>query len=89
MKRLIWIGLCLALAACGTPAEGSSPRSPADPQPGATEDSMLTKAAPPTSLPDLGTAPELSNDIWLNVPAPLRLADLRGKVVAIEMWTFG
>ena len=41
------------------------------------------------SLPDLGAAPELTNDIWLNVSAPLRLADLRGKVVAIDMWTFG
>lgn len=41
------------------------------------------------SLPDLGPAPELTNDTWLNVDAPLRLADLRGKVVAIDMWTFG
>lgn len=42
-----------------------------------------------TSLPDLGLAPELTNDIWLNVDEPLRLADLRGKVVILEMWTFG
>ena len=41
------------------------------------------------SYPDLGVAPELSNDTWLNVDAPLRLADLHGKVVALEMWTFG
>jgi thiol-disulfide isomerase/thioredoxin len=41
------------------------------------------------SLPDLGLAPELTNDIWLNVDSPLRLADLRGKVVLLEMWTFG
>lgn len=39
-------------------------------------------------LSDLGPAPELTNDTWLNVDAPLRLADLRGKVVAIDMWTF-
>ncbi len=43
----------------------------------------------PSSLPDLGPAPELTNDAWLNVDAPLRLADLRGKVVIVEMWTFG
>lgn len=40
-------------------------------------------------LPDLGEAPELTNETWLNTPDPLRLADLRGKVVLIEMWTFG
>jgi thiol-disulfide isomerase/thioredoxin len=49
-------------------------------------DSAVSKTA---TLPDLGPAPELTNDIWLNVDAPLRLADLRGKVVIVEMWTFG
>ena len=41
------------------------------------------------SLPDLGPAPELTNETWLNVDAPLRITDLRGKVVAVDMWTFG
>jgi len=41
------------------------------------------------SLPDLGPAPELANTTWLNVDTPLRLADLHGKVVMIDMWTFG
>lgn len=49
-------------------------------------DSALQKI---TSLPDLGPAPELTSDIWLNVDSPLRLAELRGKVVLVEMWTFG
>jgi thiol-disulfide isomerase/thioredoxin len=40
-------------------------------------------------LPDLGIAPELTNTIWINTENPLRLADLKGKVVIIEMWTFG
>ena len=48
-------------------------------------DSAMSKLA---SLPDLGPAPELTNDTWLNVDAPLRLANLRGKVVIVEMWTF-
>lgn len=39
-------------------------------------------------LPKLGVAPELTNTIWLNTDAPLRLANLRGKVVGLEMWTF-
>ena len=49
-------------------------------------DSAVSKHA---SLPDLGPAPELTNTTWLNVDTPLRLADLRGKVVLIDMWTFG
>jgi thiol-disulfide isomerase/thioredoxin len=39
-------------------------------------------------LRELGVAPELTNENWLNVEKPLRLADLRGKVVLLEMWTF-
>lgn len=42
-----------------------------------------------SSLPDLGPAPELQNTVWLNTDAPLRLSDLRGRVVGLEMWTFG
>lgn len=49
-------------------------------------DSTVPKLAP---LPDLGPAPELTNDTWLNTEGPLRLADLRGRVVLLEMWTFG
>lgn len=40
-------------------------------------------------LPNLGPAPEISNDVWINSSEPLRLTDLRGKVVLIEFWTFG
>jgi thiol-disulfide isomerase/thioredoxin len=47
---------------------------------------LATKAAP---LPDLGAAPELANDVWLNTETQLRLENLRGKVVGLEMWTFG
>jgi hypothetical protein len=39
-------------------------------------------------LPNLGQAPELTNEEWLN-SEPLRMSDLRGKVVLIEFWTFG
>jgi len=50
------------------------------------EEPAMPKVA---SLPDLGPAPELTNDTWLNVDAPLRIADLGGKVIIVEMWTFG
>ncbi|MGQ0810709.1 MAG: redoxin domain-containing protein [Nitrospiraceae bacterium] len=33
-------------------------------------------------------APELTNETWLNSP-PLRVAELKGKVVMVEFWTFG
>ena len=49
-------------------------------------DSSMPK---PATLPDLGPAPELTNETWLNVAAPLHIADLRGKVVIVEMWTLG
>jgi thiol-disulfide isomerase/thioredoxin len=50
-----------------------------------------TVSAPsaPPALPDLGPAPELTSEVWLNVERPLRLGDLAGKVVLLEMWTFG
>lgn len=40
-------------------------------------------------LPDFGAAPELTSEVWLNSEQPLRIADLRGQVVLLEMWTFG
>jgi cell division septation protein DedD len=39
-------------------------------------------------LENLGPAPELNNEVWLN-SEPLKLADLRGQVVLLDMWTFG
>lgn len=35
-----------------------------------------------------GSPPELFNEVWLN-SEPLKLTDLRGKVVIVEFWTFG
>jgi len=68
---------------------GCAPRTAAP-----TQSNVQTQMEEPdmpklASLPDLGLAPELTNTTWLNVDAPLRLADLRGKVVIVEMWTFG
>ena len=41
------------------------------------------------TLQSLGPAPELENEVWINTDEPLRLADLQGKVVLVEMWTYG
>ena len=52
-----------------------------------TSDPMTVNTAK-SELKDLGAAPELQNDVWLNTDEPLRLAGLRGKVVLLNMWTF-
>ncbi len=75
MKRLLPGLLALILFGCSSAPDGSQP----------TDSAMLKTS----TLPDLGLAPELTNNTWLNVDSPLRLADLRGKVVLLEMWTFG
>jgi thiol-disulfide isomerase/thioredoxin len=41
-------------------------------------------------LPEPVRAPELSGAVaWLNVPGPLSLKALRGKVVLLDFWTYG
>ncbi len=56
-------------------AESASPLTPAQTELLAT-------------LPSRGVAPELHNEVWLNTD-PLTLANLRGKVVMVEFWTYG
>lgn len=54
------------------------------------DDAVMTPAQAQllASLKNQGTPPELSNEVWLN-SQPLKLADLHGKVVIVEFWTFG
>ncbi len=58
-------------------AEGGTPVPPTP-----TETRML-------DIPDLGAAPELVNETWLNTDAPVTIASQRGKVILLEFWTFG
>ena len=47
------------------------------------------KPAAATDLQDLGAAPDFTGIThWLNTPGPLTLADLKGKVVLIDFWTY-
>jgi PBP1b-binding outer membrane lipoprotein LpoB len=88
MKRLIAGLLALLLAGCSGMANANGPEQESQEQ---TENPSLqpdqTQAQPP--LENLGSAPELDNEVWLNTDVPLRLADLRGQVVLLDMWTFG
>jgi len=93
IRSTIWLALALALVACSVnsnpideverPLESSSISSDETPVP-PTPTSM-----PELSLPDLGPAPDITNEVWLNTDQPLNLAALRGKVVLVEFWTFG
>ena len=75
MKAWLLFLIPLFLSGCAVSLAGSPNK---DPQP-----------VEAVSLANLGPAPELTNEVWLNVDEPLRLADLRGKVVLLDMWTFG
>ena len=92
----LWVAVIVApiFAACAAPVGPDRPRSTVEPDlPAPTELALPqpeVEAKPMNAnLPELGLAPELSGDVWLNTAIPLRLADLRGKVVLIDMWTFG
>ena len=91
---LLVIVIALVLSSCTTPEP--APITPATPtatlaeMPG-SNNTPPASPSPPTAavLADFGPAPELHNETWLNSAAPLRLAELRGQVVLLEMWTFG
>ena len=85
MRKILSLTLLLLLAAC----------SPGRSKPTASIENTATAPTPTMKEPvraqldDLGPAPELENKIWLNSQGPLHLRDLGGKVVLLEMWTFG
>jgi len=56
---------------------------------GCTTINPVSQSTETPQYPNLGTAPELIGDTWLNSDTPLRLEDLKGKVILVEMWTFG
>ncbi len=75
MRGLLLVGLAAVVGSCSVPRQVEQ-RAPT---PGGVE----------VELQDFGLAPELTNQTWLNSDGPLSLEGLRGKVVLLEMWTFG
>jgi hypothetical protein len=82
MNRWVVVLLVLLMAGCsGLAKNDPGAAAQVDPQ----EEIQKTKA----QLNDYGPAPELTSLVWLNTDQPLSLAGLRGKVVLLDMWTFG
>ena len=82
MKRWSLILLVFLTAGCSGPAKN---------EPGTAAQLKPQDEASGTEidLADYGPAPELTSPVWLNTDHPLSQADLRGKVVLLDMWTFG
>jgi hypothetical protein len=89
---LSFLLLSLFLAAC-TATTVDEPETGS----GSVEILVSGTVVPPTQtdelfmieLDDLGVAPEIKNDVWINADEPVTIASQRGKVILIEFWTFG
>ncbi len=97
-KQIGWLTavLILIITACTTAeAPVQETTATALPEPEAVDIVSTNPPAPTVEimegvvLPDLGNAPEITNDVWINADAPVTLASQKGKVVLIEFWTFG
>ena len=91
---LVLLGITMVFSGCTAPEPAPAIAASPTASQAATAVASDLAAASPTSLPpvsleNFGIAPELNNETWLNTDTPLRLADLRGQVVLLEMWTFG
>ncbi|UCG23201.1 MAG: hypothetical protein JSW55_13700 [Chloroflexota bacterium] len=101
LKTAVFLAIALVSAACAADSEPAADAEPSS-YPTAAPTEAPVPAARPTEtppetptpqpaviLPDLGPAPDIANEVWLNTDRPLNLASLRGEVVLVEFWTFG
>ena len=90
MRRWMLIMITLLLAGCaGSLDSRPASRAGRPTEPIATDPEVARTQEVEVNLDNFGAAAELNNEVWLNTDHPLRLADLRGKVVMLDMWTFG
>lgn len=85
MKMWIGLGIGLLLTACAVASNDQGSVSSADAHQTAPEQNEQGLVL----LENFGPAHELQNEVWLNTDEPLRLVNLRGQVVLLDMWTFG
>ena len=92
IPKAFFLLLILLLAACSVATE-TAVSTNVEPEIGDidVEEAVVEETAVSLeiNLPDLGIAPEITNDVWINVDEPITLASQRGKVVLLEFWTFG
>ncbi|NNC74314.1 MAG: redoxin domain-containing protein, partial [Acidimicrobiia bacterium] len=92
MKRLVLLALVLGLVAAACTSDASTPTvTTGDPTASPTEDgSSTTTTTLGQSFAGTDPAPEFPDGLdWLNTEAPLSIAELRGKVVLLDFWTYG
>ncbi len=80
--RWYWLLMVLLLGACAPAGAGEQSTEP-------VEQETAAQTSEPIELPNLGEAPPIQGEVWLNVDEPLEWQELRGQVVLVEMWTFG
>ncbi|NDJ54010.1 MAG: redoxin domain-containing protein [Chloroflexi bacterium] len=94
LQHILSVLAVLTLVACAGPTpipDAPQAALPAEATEGENEPSPIPSeaAALANRYEDMGPAPELHDGPWLNSDEALKLADLRGQVVLLEMWTFG
>lgn len=85
MKIILLILVFAIITGCSSGLEGSVQTT----ESGMELPDESIKTVSKNILPDLGIAPELETSVWLNSAGPLRISELKSKVVLLEMWTYG
>jgi hypothetical protein len=85
MRWITILGLIMVLSACSNVQQQLSMEL----DPTVTQEVVDDERSYSIDLPDLGQAPELENEVWLNTDQPLRLSELKDRVILLDMWTFG